>query len=249
MYLKYLFLFIFLIYSFMYSVAYSWILSVIDLFIYIHIYSCIHVFTPLFVYFLLICSLTYSFIHLRVCVFMYSLTHLRIHVHVYIFIYASKYVFLFLCFHGTGVGTLGFKMSHCPCFCYGDSPIICPCMTVSAIPLFSVLMFWESRGEPWSAWMSSVQPHCAAQTLQWSLAWADLATERLRHAHGAHAGLHSSDQVPHLLLQPLWLWGNVIQEAMRASSQAPLCWRPGNHWWSPVGGRASDDFMYVLLAV
>jgi hypothetical protein len=64
------------------------------------------------------------------------------------------------------------------------------------------------------------------------------------------AGLHSSDQVPqHLLLQPLWLWGDVIQEAMRASSQAPLRCQPGNHWWSLVGRRANDDFMYVLLAI
>jgi hypothetical protein len=164
----------------------------------------------------------YSFIHLCVYVFMYSLTHLHIHVHVYIFIYASKYVFLFLCFCGTGVGTLGFKMSHCPCFCYGDSPIICPCLTVSSVPLFAVLMLWESRGEPWSAWMSSVKPHCTAQTLQWRLAWADLATERLRHAHGAHAGLHSSDQVPHLFLKSLWR-GCTPQIRSRSICFCSLC--------------------------
>jgi hypothetical protein len=60
------------------------------------------------------------------------------------------------------------------------------------------------------------------------------------------AGLHSSDQVPHLLLQPLWLWGNVIQEAMRASSQAPLCCQPGNHWWITCGPK-SQRWLYVCV--
>ncbi|XP_073908245.1 uncharacterized protein isoform X2 [Castor canadensis] len=51
---------------------------------------------------------------------MYSLTHSFIYVFIYVFRYLfmhlSIYVFLcfFLCFCGTGVGTLGFKMSHCP---------------------------------------------------------------------------------------------------------------------------------------